>query len=153
MYNKWHIFLLNDILLIIKVCSDGLILRFTVKPYVLLKNLFHWSFSNFYNVKHGHDFFWPQRSWRLLEAKNTPQRPKMAWMSWFIEKSYLWKLLSNLKNPLRRSKDRYMSNIRGHWIRLYLGMYLLLLLLNQTYQFVDTRSKVAMNTDLSYALR
>ena len=75
------------ILLIIKGCPDGLILQFTVKPYVLLKNLFHWSFSNFYKDKHGYDFFWPQRSWRPLEAKNTPQRPKMAWRSWFIEKS------------------------------------------------------------------
>ena len=33
---------------------------------------FHWICSKFYKFKHGHNFFWPQRSWRLLEAKNTP---------------------------------------------------------------------------------
>ena len=74
------------LLLIIKGCPDRLILRFTVKLYILLKNLFHWIFSNFYKDKHGHDFFWLQRSWRLLEAKNTLLRPKMAWRSQFIDK-------------------------------------------------------------------
>ena len=48
-----------------------------------------------YLAWHGH-----QRSWRLLEAKNTPSKSKMAWRSQFIEKSYSWKFLSNLKNPL-----------------------------------------------------
>ena len=67
--------------------DDRLILRFTVKPYILLKNVFHWIYSTFYKGKHGHDFFWPQRSWRLLEAKNTPPRPKISWRSWFIEKN------------------------------------------------------------------
>ena len=64
--------------LIIKRCPDTLTMRFTAKPYILWKSLFHWIWSKFYEFKHGHNFFWPQRSWRLLEAKNTPRRPKMA---------------------------------------------------------------------------
>ena len=86
--------------LIIEGCPDTLIMRFTAKPYILWKILFHWICSKFYEFKHGHNFFWPQRSWRLLEAKNTPRRPKLSWRSWFFEKSIKWKFLSNLINPL-----------------------------------------------------
>ena len=50
-------FMTITILLIIEGCPDRLILQFMVKPYILLKNLFHWVFSNFYKDKHGHDFF------------------------------------------------------------------------------------------------
>ena len=89
-----------DISLIIEGCPDTLIMRFTAKPYILWKILFHWICSKFYEFKHGHNFFWPQRSWRLLEAKNTPRRPKLSWRSWFFEKSIKWKFLSNLINPL-----------------------------------------------------
>ena len=78
---------ISTILLIIEGCPDRLILRFTVKPYILLKNLFHWIYSIFYKDKHGHDFFWPQRSWRLLEDKNTHPRPNISQRSLFIEKS------------------------------------------------------------------
>ena len=67
---------LKSILLIIEGCPDRFIVRFTVKPYFPLKNFFHLIFSNFYKDKHGHVFFLPQRSWRLLEAKNIPPRPK-----------------------------------------------------------------------------
>ena len=89
-----------QILLIIKGCPDTLIVRFTAKPYILWKILFHWICSKFNEFKHGHIFFWPQRSWRLLEAKNTPRRPILSWRSWFFEKSIKWKFLSNLINPL-----------------------------------------------------
>jgi hypothetical protein len=36
----------------------------------------------------------------LLEAKNTHHMLKMAWRSQFTEKSFYWKLLSNLQNPI-----------------------------------------------------
>ena len=68
-------------------CPDRLIVRFTAKSYILWKSFFHWIYSKFYKFKHGHDFFWPLTSWRLLEAKNTSRRPKKAWRSWFNEKS------------------------------------------------------------------
>ena len=83
--------------LIIEGCPDTLIMRFTAKPYILWKILFHWICSKFYEFKHGHNFFWHQR---LLEAKNTPRRPKLSWRSWFFEKSIKWKFLSNFINPL-----------------------------------------------------
>ena len=70
------------------------------KPYIPHKSLFQWICCKCLAWWHGHSYFWPQRSWRLLEAKNTPWRPKMSWRSWFIEKSIKWKFLSNLKNPL-----------------------------------------------------
>ena len=95
-----QIFTVQIISLIIEGCPDTLIMRFTAKPYILWKILFHWICSKFYEFKHGHNFFWPQRSWRLLEAKNTPRRPKLSWRSWFFEKSIKWKFLSNLINPL-----------------------------------------------------
>ena len=68
-------------------CSDRVIMRITVKPYILLKSLFQWICSKFYKFKHGHDLFWPLILWRLLEAKNTSWRPKYAWRSQFMEKS------------------------------------------------------------------
>ena len=43
--------------LIIKRCPDTLTMRFTAKPYILWKGLFHRICSKFYKVKHGHDFF------------------------------------------------------------------------------------------------
>ena len=73
--------------LIIEGRPDTLILRFTAKPFILWKLLFQWLCSKFYEFKHRHNFFWPQRSWRLLEAKNTSRRPKLWWRSWFFEKS------------------------------------------------------------------
>ena len=73
--------------LIIQGCPDTLTMRFTAKPYILWKGLFHRICSKFYKVKHGHDFFWPPASWRLVEAKNTSRRPKNAWRSQFMEKS------------------------------------------------------------------
>ena len=73
--------------LIIQGCPDTLTMRFTAKPCILWKGLFHWICSKFYKVKQGHDFFWPPASWRLVEAKNTSRRPKYAWRSQFMEKS------------------------------------------------------------------
>ena len=72
---------------IIQECPDTLTMRFTAKPYILWKGLFHRICSKFYKVKHGHDFFWPPASWRLVEAKNTFPRPKYAWRSQSMEKS------------------------------------------------------------------
>ena len=77
----------SQILSIIQGCPDGLILRFTVKPKVLPKTLFHKFSPKFIKVSHGHSFFWPLTSLRPLEAKNNPQRPNMAWRSRLIEKS------------------------------------------------------------------
>ena len=41
--------------------SCTLTMRFTVKPYILWKSLFHWIYSNFYKFEYGHLFFdlWP----------------------------------------------------------------------------------------------
>ena len=59
----------------------------TAKPYILQKILFQWICCKCLAWGHRHSYFWPQRSWRLLEAKNTPWRPKIPWRSWFIKKS------------------------------------------------------------------
>ena len=57
------------------------------KPYIPHKSLLQWICCKCLAWWHRHSYFWPQRSWRLLEAKNTPRRPKKAWKSWFIKKS------------------------------------------------------------------
>jgi hypothetical protein len=74
--------------LIFDKCPDRVITSITTKPNILQKTLFHRFCPKFIKVEHGNNFFWPMTSWRLLEAKNTPRRPKMAWRSWFIEKSF-----------------------------------------------------------------
>ena len=51
-------------------------------------------------------FFWPPTSWRLLKAKNTPQRPKMASRSQFIEKSFLMKVAQQPQKPPNRSNHQ-----------------------------------------------
>ena len=58
-----------------------------MKPYIPHKSLLQWICCKCLAWWHRHSYFWPQRSWRLLEAKNTPRRPKKAWKSWFIKKS------------------------------------------------------------------
>ena len=58
-----------------------------VKPYISHKSLLQWICCKCLVWWHRHSYFWPQRSWRLLEAKNTIRRPKKAWKSWFIKKS------------------------------------------------------------------
>ena len=40
------------------------------KPYVPQKSWFQWICSKFFGFWHGHNYFWPTRLWRLLEAKN-----------------------------------------------------------------------------------
>ena len=40
--------------------------------------LFQWICSKFFKFQHWHNSFWPPTSRRLLEAKNSPQRPKMV---------------------------------------------------------------------------
>ena len=115
------IFSYCPISLIIQGCPHRVILRFTAKPYILCKGLFHRICSKFYKVKHGHEFFWPPASWRLVEAKNTSWKPKYAWRSQFMEESVKWKFLSTSKNPKRIQSDlsydlrqeRY-SDLWGH---------------------------------------
>ena len=58
-----------------------------VKPYILHKSLLQWICCKYLAWWNRHSYFWPQRSRRPLEAKNTPRRPKKAWKSWFIKKS------------------------------------------------------------------
>ena len=62
--------------LIFEQCPDRVILSIKIKPNILQKTLFHRFSPKFIKVEHGHNFFWPLTSWRPLEAKNTPQRPK-----------------------------------------------------------------------------
>ena len=57
------------------------------KPCIPHKSLLQWICCKCIAWWHRHSYFWPQRSWRLLEAKNTLRRPKKAWKSWFIKKS------------------------------------------------------------------
>ena len=78
----------KDISSIFNKCPDRLITSITAKPYILQNILFHWICSKFFKFQHWHNLFWPPTSWRLSEAKNTPQRPKMVWRSRFIEKSF-----------------------------------------------------------------
>ena len=40
--------------------------------------LFQWICSKFFKFQHWHNSFWPPTSRRLLEAKNSPQRPKLV---------------------------------------------------------------------------
>ena len=101
------------------------------KPYVPQKNLLQWVCCKHLAGCNRHSYFWPQRSWRLLGAKNTPQRPKSSWRSWLIEKVFNesfsapsktpWQMKSDLDCDLRL--ERYMSNLPGHCIRLYLCSY------------------------------
>ena len=42
----------------------------TAKPYTPKKSWFQWICSKFFELWHGHDYFWPPWLWRLLEAKN-----------------------------------------------------------------------------------
>ena len=60
------------------------------------KKLHQWICCKCLSWWHRHSYFWSQRLWRLLEAKNTPQRPKKAWKSWYIKK--VWALTSNKKD-------------------------------------------------------
>ena len=65
---KWVLVNRLKILLIIEGYPDRLIMRFMVKPYILLKN-FLWIFSNFYKDKHGH---WKKY---LMKVSQQPQKP------------------------------------------------------------------------------
>ena len=78
----------KDISSMFNKCPDRLIDSITAKPYILQNILFYWICSKFFKFQHWHNLFWPLTSWRLSEAKNTPQRPKMVWRSQFIEKSF-----------------------------------------------------------------
>ena len=90
---------------------DVEIVSITTKPCVLQLFLFQWLCCKYLAWWHGHSHFWPQRSWRLLEAKNTAGRPKKAWKSWFIKKVFnrsfsttsktSYRIQSNLSYDLR----------------------------------------------------
>ena len=69
---------------IFEKCPDRFILNIMTKPCMQQKTLFHWIRFNM-----GINFFWPPISWRLLEAKNTPQRQK------WHEGVNLWKEVFN----------------------------------------------------------
>ena len=87
-------------------CSLGVeITSITAKPYILQKICFQRLCSKFLVFWHGHGYFWPLRSWSLLEAKNTPLRPKMAWRSWYIEKKYIIKVAQLPQKPLGGSNQ------------------------------------------------
>ena len=71
-----------------------------------------------------------------------------------------WSNLSNLffnRTPSRLEahiqKPDFLIVTRVSTRDFTVGVQLLLLLLDQTYRFVDTRLKIAMYTDLSYDLR
>ena len=57
------------------------------KPYIPHKSLLQWICSKCLAWWYRHSHFWPQRSWRLLEAKNTSRTLNKTWKSWFIRKS------------------------------------------------------------------
>ena len=78
---------------------NGAIVDLAEKPYIQQKILLQWICCKCLAGCYRHSYFWPQRSWRLLEAKNTPQRPKMAWRSQFIEKSFNESCSANSKPP------------------------------------------------------
>ena len=50
-------------------------------PYIPNTSLLQWICCKCLAWWNRHSFFWPQRSWRLSEAKNTPRRPKITWRS------------------------------------------------------------------------
>ena len=66
---------------------NGVLFDLAEKPYIPQKILLQWICCKCHAGCYRHSYFWPQRSWRPLEAKNTPQRPKMTWRSSFIEKN------------------------------------------------------------------
>ena len=70
-----------------RMFNVGIVDFLAEKPYIPHKSLHQWICCKCLEWYHRQSYFWPPRSWRLLEAKNTPWRPKMAWRSWSIEKS------------------------------------------------------------------
>ena len=83
-----------------KICWKKISIKFLRKAR-MKTNIFllQWICCKCLAGWYRHSYFWTQRSWRLLEAKNTPRRPNLSWRSWFIEKSISWKCLSTLKKP------------------------------------------------------
>ena len=65
-----HINSLKSISLIFLLVVNLEIDSITAKPYMPQKSWFQWICSKFFVLWHGHDYFWPPRLWRLLEAKN-----------------------------------------------------------------------------------
>ena len=56
-------------------CTLGVgIVSITTKPYIPHKSLLQWICCKCIAWWHRHSYFWPQRSWRLLEAINTPRQ-------------------------------------------------------------------------------
>ena len=107
----FHHFTIYTTIGIHRCTFDVEIVSITTKPCVLQLFLFQWLCCKYLAWWHGHSHFWPQRSWRLLEAKNTAGRPKKAWKSWFIKKVFntsfsttsktSYRIQSNLSYDLR----------------------------------------------------
>ena len=74
-----------------------------VKPYTPHKSLLQWICCKCLAWWQGHSYFWPQRSWRLLEAKNTPRRPKKAWNISVVTYRGLKNRISSLRLILQRN--------------------------------------------------
>ena len=90
----------SRILLIIEGCPDRLIVRFTVKLYILLKNLFHWIYSNFYKDKHGHDFFLTSEVMEAVRGQKHPSEAKNIMKELIYWKKYLMKVSQQPQKPL-----------------------------------------------------
>ena len=78
---------------------NGAIVDLAEKPYIPQKILLQWVCCKCLAGCNRHIYFWHQRSWRLLEAKNTPQRPKSSWRSWLIEKVFNESFSAPSKTP------------------------------------------------------
>ena len=103
---------------------DRLITLIMAKPYILQETLFHWICSKFikFYLTWAY-FFWPQTSWRLLEAKNIPQRPR--WHEWvnLLKKVFNQSCSATSKTPWRVliwamnsvKKDRSQDLLERHF--------------------------------------
>ena len=80
--NPWNLPKIYTTIGIVRCTLGVAIDDLAVKAYIPQKILLKWICCKCLAWWHRHIHFWPQRSWRLLEAKNTPQRPKKVFELW-----------------------------------------------------------------------
>ena len=79
---------------------NGAIVDLAEKPYIQQKFLLQWICCKCLSECNRHSYFWPQRSWRLLEAKNTPQRSSFI-ESFSAPSKTPWRVQLDLSYDLR----------------------------------------------------
>ena len=105
-----QIWVLKSIVIYTTIGIDGCSLgldntSIRAKPYILQKICFQGLCSKFLGFWHGHGYFWPLRSYRLLEAKNTPRRPKKAWGVDILKKVFNKSCSATSKTPWQIQSD------------------------------------------------